>query len=447
MNYEEKITLLNGDDFFSLFEVLRAEPCWVNSAGKRAIQLIGLCHHGKSHSALFDPTTLKVNCFSECGGGMLLHTWVKRVLGYDDPQQAKDFIEDWIDGKNIDLSNRTPINADFGYTERPFKLEHIEPVKGIDESVIRRLYDTFDDSEETLSRLVWHTKEGIDVVTLKLYQVAYHPEHHTIILPHHNVNGEIVGLYERSFLMTRREFRKKYPDVDYKETLKLPRAKYVPLLRDEFYREMLPDEEKTSWSFPNSQNLYGLHIAKPYIEKTGEAIIFEGAKSVMLAHQWGYPNAVASHTFGCHVNHINMLYECGARTIYLAFDKQYEVQDEDDKEWMLYQKKTKGIAARIKDVGGIIIKRIIDLPNTGVVLDKKDAPVDKGKEKFETLFAAAKQSPPLWPDPDEDKGEVPEIDAEHQKRNAASQNPEILAFLAKRRQCIDNFNKRTAANR
>ena len=52
MTYEEKIALLNGDDFFSFFEYMRAQPRWVNSAGKRAIQLIGLCHHGENHSAL-----------------------------------------------------------------------------------------------------------------------------------------------------------------------------------------------------------------------------------------------------------------------------------------------------------------------------------------------------------------------------------------------------------
>ena len=55
MNYEEKITLLNGDDFFSFFEYMHAQPRWVNSNGKRSIQVLGLCHHGENHSALFDP--------------------------------------------------------------------------------------------------------------------------------------------------------------------------------------------------------------------------------------------------------------------------------------------------------------------------------------------------------------------------------------------------------
>ena len=69
--YEDKVARLSKEEFFSLFEHLNAAPRWVNSNGKRAIQILGLCHHGDSHSALFDPETLKVNCFSACGGGMM----------------------------------------------------------------------------------------------------------------------------------------------------------------------------------------------------------------------------------------------------------------------------------------------------------------------------------------------------------------------------------------
>lgn len=395
MTYENKITLLDKDDFFALFEYLHAQPRWVTSNGKQSIQILGLCHHGENHSALFDPTTLKVNCFSACGGGMLLHTWVKRALDLPHPDFAKQFIEDWIEGKQIDLSDRIPINADFEYTERPFELKHIEPVKGIPQEIIDRLYAKFLYDEDTLAKLKWHTEDGIDVEMLKLYQVAYFPQNGSIVFPHHNIRGEIVGLYERSFRMLRKEVRAKYPDMPYKDTLFFPRAKYVPLLKDEEFLQHT-EKEKTSWSFPNSQNLYGLHVAAPYIKESGEAIIFEGAKSVMLAHQWGVKNCVASHTFGCHENHINMLYECGARKIYLAFDRQYQEQDEHDREWVLYEKKTRGMANKIKNIGGIEIRRIIDLPNTGVPLDHKDAPVDKGREKFLALYEAAKTSPPLW---------------------------------------------------
>lgn len=408
MTYEEKIALLNGDDFFSFFEYMRAQPRWVNSAGKRAIQLIGLCHHGENHSALFDPSTLKVNCFSECGGGMLLHTWIKRALDLPDPELAKQFMEDYIAGQRIDLTGRVPISVDFGFTERPFKIEHIEPVEPIRQDIIDELYETqFTQAPDVMRKLRWHTEDKIDVDIMLKYDVAYFPRNGTIILPHHNINGKIVGLYERGFRMLRKDFYKLYPGAPFQAAMWFPRAKYVPLVRDEKYREMLANEEKTSWSFANSRNLYGLHIAAPYIKESGEAIIFEGAKSVMLAHQWGIKNCVASHTFGCHFNHINMLYECGARKIFFAFDKQYKEQSDEDHDWYLYNKRTTGMAAKIKDEGGLQCYRIIDVPNTGVPLDHKDAPVDKGKEKFLALLEAAHKSRPLWPEEPQDLGEMP----------------------------------------
>ncbi len=110
---------------------------------------------------------------------------------------------------------------------------------------------------------------------------------------------------------------------------------YLLLKEPEYLTE---DEAKNSWSFPNSLNLYGLHLAKDAIRQTKKAIIFEGGKSVMLAHQYGIEYTVATHTFGAHVNHISMLIEQGAEEIYLAFDKQYQTTDSDDIQWQLYDK-------------------------------------------------------------------------------------------------------------
>lgn len=378
MNYEDKIGLLNDDDFFTFFSLMKAEPRWVTSAGHRSIQLLGLCHHGEHHSVVFDPSTLKITCFSECGGGMLFHTWVKRVLDLENPQDAKDYVEDWIDDRSINFDERVPrASADFVYKERPYEYQEIAPLPYIGAEEEEKLYSRFDNTKETLERLVWHTQDGIDVKYLQDFGIAYWPERDTIILPHHNKNGEIVGLYERSFRPLRKEVKKNYPDIQYKDLVRFPRAKYVPLLKWDCFE----DSEKTSWSFPNTQNLYGLHRAKDAIKETGVAIIFEGAKSVMLAHQYGYDNAVATHTFGANFNHISMLIEAGAKTIILAFDKQYQVREDNDRQWQLYDKKTRGLAEKIKD--HVDVYRICD--NDGL-LEYKDAPIDKGKESFDTLY-------------------------------------------------------------
>lgn len=144
--YEDKITRLNKEEFFSLFEHFNAAPRWVNSGGKRSIQILGLCHHGENHSALFDPETLKVNCFSACGGGMMLHTWVMRSLDLDSPYHAKKMLEKWMDGQEIDFENRIPQeDIEFSYSEKPFDPNvEIEMVQGIDPNTIQELYSQFD---------------------------------------------------------------------------------------------------------------------------------------------------------------------------------------------------------------------------------------------------------------------------------------------------------------
>jgi len=384
MTYEEKLALLDGEDFYSLFSSLNAAPRWVSSGGHQSIQILGFCHWrgaDAAHSAVFDPETFKVTCFSECGGGMHLHTWIKKALELDYAQEAKDFLEDWIKDKNIDLSNRIVrdgINLD--YKERPYAYERIEPVSAIPASEIDVLYKRFATDSTTLNKLRWAWEDGIRGEVLSLYDVAYFPERDTIILPHHNVRGEIVGLYERSYRPLRRVVKEQFPDIPYKRLIEYPRAKYVPLLRSN------PTEDgRTSYSFPNSRNLYGLHLAVPRIRETGTAIIFEGGKSVMLAHQWGIENCVATHTFGANVNHISLLIEQGADTFYLGFDKQFN--DMAGEEWDLYEHKTSEFAKRISNEPRV--KRVYRICDREGLLEYKDAPVDKGEDVFRHLLNSA----------------------------------------------------------
>ena len=290
-----------------------------------------------------------------------------------------------MNGKKVD--EKILENLDFyreAYEEKPFNPVPLEMVPGIGEEVERDLYSHFEDSEEILKDCLWHTQDHIDTEILKLYQVAIYPDHDTIILPHHNINGEIVGLYERSFNMLRSEAKKRYPDMPYKMLVEYPRAKYVPLVKEWQYK-LKPDEKgKTSWSFPNARNLYGLHLAKDEIARTGTAIIFEGAKSVMLARQYGYGMAVASHTFGANENHIAMLLAAGATKIYFAFDKQYKDDELQEKEINLYNKKTIALADRIKDYCDVY--RIRDWDGD---LKYKDSPIDEGEKVFDKLYQQA----------------------------------------------------------
>ena len=356
--------------------------------------MLTLCHNGTHHNAAFDPETHKITCFSECNTTTMIHTWVCKVLGTTNPNEGREFIEKWIDEAEIDLSDVIPGASGGTKTYHVFDPDKkVDMVKGIDPKILADLYSQFDITTETLSRLKWHLPKArggdeIPLQQLSDFQVAYYPKRGTIILPHHNINGEIVGLYERSFAPTGDEMEKifqygKHEWIDNKEIWKAihyaPKSKYMPLWKEKKYRDKNIEKDYT-WSFPNSCNLYGLHKAKEAIRESRKAIIFEGAKSVMLAHAYGYPFAVASHTFGAHENHISMLIHAGAKEIILAFDKQY--QEPEGREWDTYEKRTQGLADR---VGRFVkVSRICD--REGAFLGYKDAPIDNGKAAFESLF-------------------------------------------------------------
>lgn len=325
----------------------------------------------------------------------MLHTWAARALKIDRAYKAKQFIEKWIDKAEIDLSDAVPGASGGISCYHTFNSdERVEMVPGLDPEILSDLYSQFDTTPETLSRLKWckpkeQNGDGIPLQQLIDFQVAYYPARGTIILPHHNINGEIVGLYERNFRLTQDELRKRlgYGPREWiddyglwREIQAAPRSKYMPLLKEGKYKA--PKGEKPCWSFPNSRNLYGLHKAKEAIQESGKAIIFEGAKSVMLAHAYGYHFAVASHTYGAGDSHIAMLIQAGAKEIILAFDKQY--QEPEGREWDMYEAKTEGLAKRVGNC--VTVSRICD--RDGFFLDYKDAPIDNGKAAFDSLFAS-----------------------------------------------------------
>lgn len=388
--FPEKLT---EELYYRLMTEIGAAPRWGTSNGKTVLLLTGLCHHSHSghYSVIFDCSSVgeqKVTCMSECGDTVYWWNYIARALNLNS-RQAKEWIIDWLNGKKIDEKIFEGLEFDReAYSEKPFDPEPLPMIPGIGADVERDLYSHFEYGYDILSDCIWHKQDGIDVDILDLYDIAIYPDHDTIILPHHNADGEIVGLYERNFNILRSEAKKLYPEMPYHMLVEYPRAKYVPLVKEWQYK-LGPDEKgKVAWSFPNARNLYGLHLAKERISETGEAIIFEGAKSVMLARQYGYENAVASHTFGANENQIAMLLDLGATDIYFAFDKQYKDGDPNPKELNLYDKKTKALAKRIGDYCNVY--RIRDWDGD---LDYKDSPIDKGERVFDKL---KQQAEPLF---------------------------------------------------
>lgn len=212
-----------------------------------------------------------------------------------------------------------------------------------------------------LSRLNYNVKiepwlkEGISQEAIDKARIGYFPPTAQITIPHYDINGRFVGLRGR-FLCQ--------PDID----------KYGK------YRPMMINSQQ--YNHPLGMNLYNLNNSKDNIKFFGKAIVYEGEKSVLKAQSYFGPEydiGVACCGSSLSAYQVQLLLDCGAKEIIVAFDRQFQ-QIGDDEFKHLTNNLTK-INERYKnevDVSFIFDKKMI----TGY----KDSPVDTGANNFKQLW-------------------------------------------------------------
>ena len=182
---------------------------------------------------------------------------------------------------------------------------------------------------------VWES-EGISRETLDKYQVYYDSFSNRLVYPIRNLEGEIVNIGGRTL------------DPDFKEK-KIRKYTY-------FY----------PWGGAMAL-VYGLYENLEYIKQKKEVIIFEGCKSVLIAHTWGLKNCGALLTSHCNPHQMKILAQLGCRVVF-ALDKEIDVT------------KDKNIQ-KLKNY--VNVEYVYDKDN---LLGEKDSPVDKGKEVFKSAY-------------------------------------------------------------
>lgn len=182
---------------------------------------------------------------------------------------------------------------------------------------------------------VWEA-EGISEASLKRFQVAYDSFSDRLVYPIRNVNGEIVNVGARTL------------DPNWKQK-RLRKYSYI-------------------YSWDGGMNtVFGLAENRDEILRKKEVILFEGAKSVMIADSWGIRNCGALLTSHLSQFQLKILAKLGVRVVF-ALDKEVVIRDDPN-------------IARLKRY--ITCEYLWDRDN---LLDEKDSPVDKGVETFMKLY-------------------------------------------------------------
>lgn len=197
-------------------------------------------------------------------------------------------------------------------------------------------------------------KEGIAEEVMNDYNISYNPVNHAIVIPHYDIDNNLVGVRERTLI---------------KENEK--NGKYKPAILN--YK---------MYNHPLRFNLYNLNNSKNNIKQIKKVIIWEGEKSCLLyASYFGKENDITVACCGSSLSdyQVQLLLSLGVEEIIIGFDKQF--QEPGDKEWIKWTKKLKDLYIKYNKYCQISF-----LFDNKKLLGYKESPIDEGPEVFMQLF-------------------------------------------------------------
>lgn len=227
-----------------------------------------------------------------------------------------------------------------------------------------------EDSIKTIELKIWDNKilknlphpkiipwlqEGISQKVIDKYGICYDPKNEGVVIPHYDINNNLIGIRERTLIKEEESH-----------------GKYRPAILN-----------GVMYNHPLGYNLYNINNSKENIHNIKKAIVFEGEKAVLTyASFFGIENDISVACCGSNFisYQFNLLMTLGVEEIIIGFDRQYK--EVGDQEWKTWTKKL----YNIHDKYGSYVK-ISFLFDTEHILDYKDSPVDKGKDTFLYLFS------------------------------------------------------------
>ena len=224
-------------------------------------------------------------------------------------------------------------------------LKHTDPILPIKDDRVLNSFSNYTPVE-------W-INDGISKNTMNSFNIKYSISRNSIIIPHYNIQGDLIGIRERNL------------DNEKIEQF----GKYRPI-----------EVEGILYSHPLSLTLYGLNMAKDSIAARHKVIIMEGEKSAMLGYEYYGKDSIIVASCGSHLNknQVKLLVKnFNLNEIIIAYDKEYESYQEIN-----------NYIAKMKE----LCQKYSQYCNFSFVLDKnnllrlKDSPIDRGKEIFEKLI-------------------------------------------------------------
>lgn len=310
-----------------------------------------ICHNENSEESsmklYYYKNTGLFTCYTDCGESFNIYTLIKKVYTLQNKEiRFSEIVNLILEKSGFDSSLfHFGENKYKSIADKYKKKNHQKNLEIFDDKVLGIF--------EKRYPIEW-IAEGISKESMDKYNILYSISRNKIIIPHYDIDGNLIGIRGRA--------------LDKKEIDEV--GKYMPI-----------EIEGKWYSFPLSQNLYGINKAKDGINKKHKVIIAEGEKSV-LHYDTMFNDNICVATCGSSLNksQIDLLVKnFSIDEIIIAFDKEYnKYWDEESK---AYFKKLENICKKYSNYCNFSF--IFDKEN---LLRKKDSPLDRGKKLFLELY-------------------------------------------------------------
>ena len=361
---------LTIEQVFDLVSELGGEP--VMNSGYFTSQTICHNHPGDgSHKLYYYDNTKLFRCYTECEPATFdifeLVCKVKNIaqeykVRYD--ENGNEVFREWV---LFDAIQFVAVYYGFEAETEKFFEKRIElqdweifnkyQVNNLEKQ--RQIVDLHIYDEKILTylprpRLKDWENEGISDEVLAAANICYDPHSNGIIIPHYDINDNLVGIRIRTLIKEQEKY-----------------GKYRPAILN-----------GTMYNHPLGFNLYNINNSREHIQSLKKVFIFESEKSCLkYSSYFGLNNDISVAICGSALNNyqVSLLLSLGVQEIIIALDKQY--QTIGDKEWKRWVQKYYQIHNKYGKK--VQISYMFDFDT---LLDYKDSPIDKGKGVFLELY-------------------------------------------------------------
>jgi len=360
---DELMELVTTEDVINILNDLGSGSPQKDKNNDNALLFSTVCHGGKSHKLYYYIDSKIFKCYTSCGSMSLfdLIMSTKNIIF----QEAFAYLCKFKNVTNFSkqkkgLQKKEYENEDLKFLKLHLRKKEKQLIKL--PSYNKYILNMFND----YMPMSWY-KEGITDDITNIFQIKFYMNQFKCIIPHFDINGNLVGIRARNFLKHQVSSGKKY----------------IPVTIENF-----------TYRYPIAFNLYGIYQNQENIRKIKKTILFESEKSVMIyGSYFGQENniclALCGMSFSLYQR--DLLLSLGVEEVVICFDKQYQIEliddeniDRNSKAWKEYENYVKGL---IK-----ISEMLIPYCNVSIIvcwnfrIGYKDSPIDFGKETFEELY-------------------------------------------------------------